>query len=900
MRYLLNWLRRRKMEGDLDRELNYHIERRVSDLVESGVPEPEARRRVAIEVGGTTQIREEVRDVWLARWLRDFVYDLRFSARSFVRERSFTLTAVLSLALGIGASTAIYSLVDQIVLRPLPVEHADRLVLFNWNGSQLVGGTGSYNLMTYPFCRELEEEQKQLFAGVFCRALTVANLSTGGDPELTEVEVVSGSYFPVLGVKPALGRLFTDDDDRAAGASPVLVLSYDYWKSRFSGATDILGRRVLVNKNPMTVVGVAGASFRGIDIGQIPSLWIPAVMAAQVYPGRGNMLEGDLRWMQTLGILRPDISAAQAKAGLQPWFRGILERQKQDRRYSESSGNRQHEFLGSTLEVIPAPQGHSMIRRTLVRPLWVLFVATGVLLSLACLNVAGLFLARGSARQREISTRLAIGALRSRIGRQLLADSILFAMVGGALGVVAAPIAIRALIAFLPQAVAANGLVANVDGRVLFYAFLVTVGTGFLAGCAPALQVGGESLISAMRDRAAAVLGGVRLRRMIVTTQIAFTLVLLVAAGLFVRTLSALIAKGPGFDTASLVSFSVTPAFNGYSASGANEVIGRIEEGIRNSPDTEHYGMARAPLLTGGAWGNQVTIRSDRRFPTDDDILLNEVTPGLFSTLGVRILAGRDFNEQDSLPAEQGGRAVAIVNEAFVNRYLRGTNPLGAYIGIGSEATVQPDREIVGVVENFSYRDLRTQSEQAWFAMRQNNLSANFYVRYRGTPDSAFRRIEAIVHDADPALPIWDFRTLDDQVSRSLNTERLVAALSSAFGILALLLSMVGLYGVMSFVVTRRTREIGIRLAMGATRLSAIWMVLGDALVMIAIGTVIALPCVWGLGRFVDSQLYQVKPTDPVTIVVAMLILCATAVGAALIPARRASAVNPTDALRFE
>ncbi len=739
-----------------------------------------------------------------------------------------------------------------------------------------------------------------MFDGVFCRALTAVNLSTGGDPKPTEAELVSGSYFHVLGVKPALGRLFTNDDDRAPGASPVVVLSYDFWKNEFAAAPDIVGRKVLVNQNPMTVVGVAAPAFQGIDLGEIPSIWIPAVMAASAYPGRTNMLQRDMRWMQILGQLRPGVSAEQAKAGLQPWFRAMLDEQRQSRRFSVATPTQQRDFLASTLEVIPAPQGHSMIRRTLMRPLWVLFAATGVLLSLACLNVAGLFLARGSARQREISTRLAIGALRSRIGRQLLADSTVFALVGGVVGVAATPIVIRALVASLPADVASNALAANVDGHVLFYAFLVSTAAGFLAGCAPALQVGGESLISAMRERTGAAFRGIRLRRVIVTMQIAFTLILLVAAGLFLRTLTVLLAKGPGFDTSSLVYFGVNPALNGYSRARANELIRRVEEGIRHSPNTQSFGIAAMPLLTGGSWNDPVTIRSNRQFPTEDDVDLNAATPGLFSTLGVRIVAGRDFNDHDWVPVARGGQAVAIVNEAFAKRYLRGTNPLGVYIGEGNTSTVKTDTEIVGVVGNFNYRNVREQSEQAWFAMKSDDLRANFYVRFRGTPDSAFRSIRAIVHDADPTLPIRDFRTLDDQVSRSLNTERMVAVLSTGFGTLALMLSEVGLYGVMSFVVTRRTREIGIRLAMGATRLSAIWMVLGDALVMIAIGTAVAVPCVWGLGRFVESELFEVKPTDPVTIVAATLILCTTAVGAALIPARRASAVNPMDALRFE
>src|ERR1043166_7362549 len=311
MKRILNWFRQRKLENELDRELQYHIDRRVTDLIHSGLPEPEARRRVTLELGGATQIREEVRDVWLTRWLRDFVYDLRFSARAFPRIPSFTATAVLSLALGIGATTALYSLVDQIVLRALPVEHPERLVLFDWIGFQNAETFGTSNLMSYPICQDLQQ-QKEFFDGVFCRAETTVSISTGGEPRLTAVELVSGSYFSVLGVRPAVGRLLTSDDDRTPGSSPVVVLSYDFWKNQFGGAQDIVGRKVLGNQNPMTVVGVAASAFHGIDVGEVPSLWIPTAMSAQAIPGFKTMLDRRTRWVQILGRLKQKVSLAQA------------------------------------------------------------------------------------------------------------------------------------------------------------------------------------------------------------------------------------------------------------------------------------------------------------------------------------------------------------------------------------------------------------------------------------------------------------------------------------------------------------------------------------------------------------------------------------------------------------
>jgi predicted permease len=908
MNRILNWLRLRRLEGDLNRELQYHIDRHVTDLIHSGLSEPEARRRAALEFGGATQIREEVRDVWLTRWVRDFVYDLRFSARSFLRNPSFTATAVLSLALGIGATTALYSLVDQVVLHALPVDHPERLVLIDWIGFQMAETFGTENVMSYPICRDLQQK-KEFFDGVFCRAATTINLSTSGEPRLTVAELVSGSYFSVLGVRPAQGRLLTTDDDQAPGSSPVVVLSYDFWKNQFGSAQNIVGRKVLVNQYPMTVVGVAAPTFHGIDVGELPSLWIPAVMSAQAIPGFSTMLDRRTRWMQILGRLKENVSLAQAQTGLQPWFKAMLDEDTRRMNFSRISPEHRRQFLASTLGLTPAPQGHSVLRHTLSRPLWVLFVATAVLLALTCLNVAGLFLARGAARQREISTRLALGASRGRIGRQLLADSVLLAFAGGLLGLAMAPVAVRALIAFLPRNTAANDLQASIDMRLLLFAFLVSLATGLLAGFAPAFQAGRKSLDSSLRERGGTPSGGLALRRAIVTAQIAFTLVLVVAAGLFVRTLSGLLAKGPGFDTSSLISFGIGPALSGYSPPEATRLIRRISDGLRSSRSTSASAIARVQLLLGGAWNNSLTIQDRERFTTDHEVQINAVTPGFFATLGARIVAGRDFNQHDSLnvavvhqslPVSESGQRVVIVNEAFVKRYFGGRNPLGARIAMGSKSDAKPDTEIIGVVENISYRSVREQWEQAYYPIGTELSGSNFYVRFRGTPDSAFRTIREIISSADPALPITYFRTLDEQIDRSLNTERMLAALSSSFGALALLLSMVGLYGVMSYVVTQRTREIGIRLALGATRISTIWLVLGDALVMIVAGTAIALPCVWALGRLVESQLYEVKPTDPATILAATLVLCSTALGAALIPARRASAVNPTDALRFE
>jgi predicted permease len=899
---LFNWLRRGSLERELDRELQYHLDRRVADLTAAGIPEAEARRRVAAELG-LARVREEVRDVWLTRWFRDFLYDLRFSARSFLRSPGFTAVTLLSLVLGIGATTAIYSLVDQVILHALPVREPERLVLVDWNGDDLITyATGSFNLMPYPICRDLQQ-QTRFLDGVLCRAEIQVNLTAGGDPRPVAAEIVSGSYFPVLGVGPALGRVIEPEDDAAPGAGPVVVLSYDFWHAQFAGAADIVGRKVLIGNHPMTVVGVAAAGFRGVDVGAVPAFWIPTSMYADAnLPTDENLINSPTRWLQILARLRPGVSAAQAQAGLLPWFRPWLDDSARRPGFPSISADRRRDYLASTLEVTPAPQGHSPLRRSLSQPLWLLFAATGVLLGLACLNVAGLFLARGSARGREIGTRLALGASRGRIGRQLLADTLLLAVAGGVLGAAVAPLAIRGLIAFLPHELAANALRGTLSFRLLTFAFFASIAAGLLSGLAPALRAGGDSLVNSLRERGGNGFGGVRLRKTIVTLQVAFSLILLIGAALFVRTLTGLLAKGPGFDTSSLLSFAIAPLQNGYSRADASRLVRRLDEQVRALPAARSSAAARFAVLTGGHWSNKVTIQTDRRTVSDGGVNFNAVSPGFFATLGVRVLAGRDFDQSDSRPAGEIGPRCAIVNQAFVKRYLAGRDPLGVLIARGGGgADVKPNSPIVGVVADMSYRGLRDNSEQVFFPLfEHDDTGATFYVKVRGAPEQAIPYLRRLVRQNDPRLPILWFRTLDAQVNRSLNTERMLAALSGSFGALALLLSLVGLYGVMSFVVTRRTREIGIRLALGATRASALRLVLRDAVTMIAAGVALALPCVAALGKLVQSQLFGVTATDPATIAAAAMVLAAGALAAAFIPAWRASNVSPTDALRLE
>jgi predicted permease len=904
MRKVLNLFggrRRARLERELDRELRYHFDRRVEDMRAAGLSEDEARRRVAMEMGGIDQVQEDVRETWTWRWVDDAIRDARYAARSLARSPGFTVTAVLSLAIGIGASAALFSLLDQVLLRLLPVKEPERLVLIDWKGNALSDNRGTYNLMSYPICRDLQQ-QDRFFDGVFCRALTTVNLAmaAGDRVDPARAEIVSGTYFPVLGVSAAQGRLIQEEDNRQPGAHPVVVLSHAYWRQALGGAPDVVGRTVFVNNFPMTVIGVASASFRGVDIGEVPALWIPAAMKRQATPDWDKLLDRRARWMQVFGRLRRGFTAEEAQAGIQPWFKAMLDEDTRREGFPRVTAEQRAAFLASTLEVMPAGHGHSPLRRQMDQPLQVLMAGTLLLLLLASLNVASLFLARGAARGREIRTRLALGASRRRITSLMLADSLWIALLGGALGLVVAPMVSRGLLSFLPTDAGGVALSSRVDNGVFAFAFVMSVLTGVLCGLAPAWRAARVPLIDWLRERTGAT-GGVRIRKMLVVGQLAFTLVLLVGAGLFVQTLRRLVAQGPGFPTSGIVSFELDPLRAGHAAADASLMVRSAVAEVRSLPEVESVSVTWVNLLSGGSWNNFMTIEGDRRFVSDRLVHQGAVSPGFFRTLGTPLIAGRDFDERDKGPfAEDGGARAAIVNEAFARRYFAGVSPLGHRVGIGNRPDVKTDIEIVGVVRNFSYRNLREGSEQAFFPLDSAAPGGIFYVRVRGTPSAALASIRTAVARVDPTLPLLSPRTLDETVDRSLTTERMLATLSGGFAAIALLLSVVGLYGVMAFVVTSRTQEIGIRMALGATRRAAVSLVVADAAAMIGAGAAIGLPCMWAVRRLVEAQLFGVQALDAPTIASASLVLAVVALGAAMLPAWRAASVSPTEALRFE
>ena len=828
------------------------------------------------------------------RWLEDVGRDVTYGLRTLRRSPGFTLTALLSLALGIGATTGIFSLVDQVVLRALRgVYEPDGLVLLQWNGRALATQYGNGSVLSYPVCRELQE-QTSLFDGVFCRHPTQVYLSTGRQHDMVRAEIVSGSYFPVLGVRPARGRLIDPSDDRQPDAHPVVVLSHDYWVSALAGAEDAIEKTVLVNNYPMTVIGIAPANFRGVDLGAAPAVWIPAMMKRRATLEWDRLFDRRAVWMNVFGRLRPGMTAADATVGLQPWVAAMLESDLRHESFSQVLPEQRREFLASRIDLLPASQGLSLLRVTMRQPLWILMGGTVLLLLLTISNVSGLVLARGAARTRELTTRLAIGATHARVMRQLLVENALIAVGGSAIGLIVAPAVARLLLSFAgPEA----DLSAGLDHRLFLFALIVCLAAGALCGLAPILQIRRLPLNERAEVRA---VGGARFRRVIVITQMAVTLVLLTAAGLFVQTVTRLHEKAPS-GSGRVVTFSLDPQGIGHPDPRARQLMRELHRKLQGMPDVESAAVVNAPLLMGGSFARGLTIDDGRqRIVTARNVYGLRVSPGFFSTLGTRIVAGRDFDERDTIAADDPSQyRSVVVNEGFARRYFGGRNPVGHRIGIGKEPGTVTNIEIVGLIEDFSYISLRlTESEHIFFPFWERAAeNGTFFMRTRGQPEAAFAAIRAAVAELDPTLPVRGVTTFDDQISQSLRNERMLAALSSGFGGIALLMSIIGLYGLMAFVAAQRTREIGVRLALGATRASAVWLVVRDAVRMVAAGIAVAVPVGWLLGRIVETQLFGVQAFDQPTIALAGISVAFAALTAAALPAWRAAMLPPMVAI---
>ncbi len=900
----MHWKRKRADEDFRD-EIESHIEIEADRLVEEeGLDRAQALDAARRAFGNVTVSRERFYESNRWMWLDTLVRDVRYALRQMRRAPVSTAAIVMSLALGIGATTAIFSLADQALFRALPVAEPDRLVQLDWNGEFVGSGMGSVgrgSLIPYLLYRDLREEN-DVFEDLFARSPADVHLSAGEESEPATVELVTGSYFPTLGVRPAVGRLLGDLDDSVPDTLAVVVLSYDYWVNRFGADPNVVGRKVRINDYPMTVVGVAEQGFHGIDWNAAPALWVPTMMKSKVTPSMGGLVERRARFLHVFGRLKPGVSREQAQARLQPWFKAYLAADTEREGWPGASEERMQRYLASSLDLLDAAHGPTHVRRQLEQPVLILLAASAMILLLACLNVANISLARVLARRRTTAMRAALGASRRRVLLEQLVESALLAAVGCTAGALLAPYIGRVLLSYVPQQGAGNlALTTDLDLRVLGFTLAAAALTTIVSGSAPALYAASIRPMEALKRQSGSVAAGLGLRKALVVGQFAIALVLLVGAGLFARTLATLRASGPGFPTTNLLMFRVDPQSDGVDEKTAKPLFRRLLAELRTAPGIDRVGLGRWEMLSGGGWNNPVTLVASGNRSVTDNLSMNAVSPGFFETLGVAVTRGRDFSERDSRDDSEWALRSAIVNEEFVRRYVRGGDPIGARIGMGPRPDTVADIEIVGVVSTFHDVGLREPEPQVFFPLWERSVEAGtFYVRSRGSSSDATSSIRAAATLVDPRLTVVSMRTIDDQLDRLLATERMLTTLASAFAVAATLLAMIGLYGVLSFSAASRTKEIGIRLALGATRWAAGGMIVREAAVLVLVAVAISLPAIWALGRLVESQLFGVEALDAVTVAGAAAILAVVCLGASAIPARRAGSVDPLDALRSE
>jgi predicted permease len=828
--------------------------------------------------------------------------DVRFAARTLRKNMGFAAVVVATLAIGIGANAAIFGLIDQLMLRPLPVERPERLVVLDAPGPYSGHTANSSNTLTplsHPMFEGLRDHAPG-FAGVLAFRDVGAHLTAEGGTDSVAATLVSGTYFPVLGLRPALGRLLGPEDDRTPGGHPVVVLSHHLFRTRFAGDTSVVGRAMQVNGHPMTVVGVAPAGFTGLEVGQPTDLFVPLAMEPQVLstwrPVLGSWRS---RWLTVMARLRDGETRSTAEASANVVYAQLLQEDLKDAttlapRYRDA-------FLQKKLRLLPGGRGTSSLRDLAKGPLLLLMGMVGLVLLIACANVANLLLARGSARQKELAVRTALGAGRGRLVRQLVVESLILSGVGGALGLVLSVWMGEGLIRALPFDGASRVLSAEPDLRVAAFAFALAAATGLVFGLMPALQATRRAIVTALKNEAAAVVGGgssFRFRRGLVVAQIGLSLLLLVGAGLFARSLSNLRALDPGFRPEHLATFRVAPALSGYGTEQRQAVFDRIREALQAEPGVQAATMAGMALMDGS--DNSSTVMVEGYTPREDEDMnpnFNWVGPGFFETMGMPLVLGRDITEADRM----GATKVAVVNESFARYFFGDQNPLGRRFGrVRSGKT---DVEIVGVVRDGKSSSLREAPLRFVYpaAAQQDMLGQmTFYVRTAGDPEALLGRAPRLVQSVDPGLPVTRARSMPAQIRVSLFVETLVATLSAAFGLVATLLAALGLYGVLAYSVSLRTREIGIRMALGADRTRVMRMVLRDVALMLAAGVALGLPSGYALGRAVQSQLFGLNARDPLTFAAATSALLLAALCAGYLPARRATRVDPLVALRSE
>ena len=827
---------------------------------------------------------------------------LTLAFRTLFKTPFVTGIAVVSLALGIGANAAIFSLFDQILLRPLPVPEPDQLVNLAAPGpkpgSQWCGQAGDCDeIFSYPMFRDLERTQT-VFTGLAAHLAFGVSLSYRDQATTGDGMYVSGSYFPTLGLRPALGRLLAPADDQSIGTNYVTVLGYGYWQSHFGSDPEVLGRPLRVNGQTMTIVGVAPQDFQGTTLGVRPLVFVPITMRGGLEPGfRGFENRRDY-WAYLFGRLKPGVSLAQARAGLNAVYHPIVTDVEAPLQKGISD-QMMTQFRAKQVVVMPGSRGQSRMHRDAQAPLLMLFGVTAIVLLIACANIANLLLARGAGRSMEMGVRLALGARRGQLVAQLLTESVLLASLGGAAGLIVARWTLTGIAALAPPEVT-DMLGFGLHPVLLIFAAALALATGTAFGVFPAWHSTRTELVTTIRDNAGQISGtrsAARFRASLVTAQIALATTLLIAAGLFVKSLVNVTRVDLGMRVDSVVTFSLTPERSGYDSTRALLLYDRVEDEIRVLPGVKGVTSSMVPLLAGTNWGFSVNVQGFPSEPgVDRNAWYNEVGAGYFATLGVPLRAGREFTPAD----HRGAPRVAVVNRAFVKKFNLGQGAVGKFMSTSGPDSL--DIQVVGVIPDVKYSDVK-QTVPAIFYMpwRQGTHvgQMNFYAR-SSQAEALLRALPAVVKKIDPGLPMDGLKTMPQQIRENVSVDRLISVLSASFAVLATLLAAVGLYGVLAYSVAQRTREIGVRMALGADAGRVRAMVLRQMSGMMLVGGGIGLVGALGLGRAAQSLLYGLQGHDPVVFVLAALLLTLVALGAVYVPARRASLVDPVRALRYE
>jgi len=837
--------------------------------------------------------------------------DVRYGLRQLRKSPGFTITVVLTLALGIGANAAIFTLFDQVLLRMLPVQNPKELVRLEWTGafsgsmSAFGGDTPtSRNYYSYPMYKDLRE-QNSVFQGILAADKTQVGVSWRNQAESKDAEVVSGNYFQLLGLRPAVGRLFTLQDETAKNANAVTVLSYDYWRTRFDAAQNVIGQTILINGHPFTLVGVAPNHFDSAIGGYKPGVFVPITMIEQAIPWRTPL--DDLKnhhsaWLTVVARLKPGLTYAQANARLGPLWRTL--RTAEFATFKSQSERFRKAFIDeSHIRVVDDSRGFNPNRSDLQRPLIILFSMAGLLVTMCAINVATLLLLRASARAREMSMRYALGARRGRVISQLFVEGGMLGLAGAVSGLVLAPVVARVLVRVMTSADPGSEPYSSaIDGRVLLFTLLVSVLASLLFSVAPVFHFIRPDLVNALRQNTGTLSKeSQRFRKAAVGVQIALSVILLGGAGLFVRTLDNLRQQQVGFETSRLVMFNFDPTNSGYGEDRTPQLITSALERLSAIPGVEHVAGTTDAELSGSSNTSNYSIQGYKQGEDEKmDFEQPEITSGYFETLRQPLLAGREFNIGDA----KGQPKVAVVNLALAKRFF-GTaqNAIGRQIALGDGPNIKFETTIVGVVGDIRHTDLRTPLGPAVYQpyfQQEHPTGVTIYVRTARAPESVEGAIRLAIHQLDPTLVVDGLRTMEEQVDRSASEERALAFLAIGFSGLALLLAAVGLYGVLAYSTEQRTREIGVRLALGAQRSAVVGLVLREMLLIAGIAMVVALPATIALARLFRSQLYGVTFADPLTLVWAVVFTAVMVAVAAALPARRAAAVEPMNALRTE